>query len=67
MRGPESGQGRSPDCSSHQLFEMMVLWCGVDALSAAGLCDVAALEVALEAGSYDREWFCYSDCVLHTI
>ena len=43
----------------------MVLWCGGDALSAAGLRDLAALKLALEAGSYDRGWFCYSECVLH--
>ena len=52
-------------CSSDELLELMVLWCGGDALSAAGLRDLAALELALEAGSYDRGWFCYSECVLH--
>ena len=43
----------SVECSVDGLLEQMVLWCGRDALSAAGLLDVAALECALEAGVYD--------------
>ena len=57
----------SVECSVDGLLEQMVLWCGRDALSAAGLLDVAALECALEAGVYDSRWFTYSERVLHYI